>query len=323
MHVVRWGVLGCAHIADSAVLPAIRASGNGRLQAVASRDQAKAADFAGKHGAETAHGSYEALLTDPQIDAVYIPLPNALHAEWAMRAAAAGKAVLVEKPFAGNADEVQRVFAACARHGVVAGEALSYRFHPLHHRVAELIRRGAIGRLELLRSTFTVSIPPTGFRWEAGGGVLADLGCYSAGISRWLTGAEPVAIVARARYEQGVEATMSGLLGFPGGAQAIFMVSQAAQFDCSYEAIGATGRLRVDRGGTAAWPGEAFRIHLWDAAGERDETIPACNTYIAMVEAFASALRGGPPYPVNAAESLANQRVVDALAADAAAHRFC
>lgn len=321
MQAVRWGVLGCAHIAGSAVAPAIAASANGRLQAVASRDRAKAAAFAAKHGAATAYGSYEELLADPAVEAVYLPLPNVLHAAWAVRAAAAGKAVLVEKPFALSATEAETVLTACVRHGVPVGEACSYRFHPLLHRVTALVHGGAVGRVELIRSTFTVTAP-AGFRWQAGGGVLADLGCYGVGLARCLARAEPVSCTARARYQDGVDVTMAGQLAFPGGVLAMFMVSQAAHFDCSYEAIGSAGRLRVDRGGTAAWPGEAFRIHLWDAAGERDETIPPCNTYLAMVEAFASALRGGPPYPITPAESLANQRVVDALAADAAAHPF-
>jgi predicted dehydrogenase len=318
---IRWGVLGCANIADTKVIPAIRASVNGIVQAVASRDPAKARACAARHGIATAHGSYAALLADPQVDAVYLPLPTAQHAAWAERCAAAGKPVLVEKPFATSAAEAERCLAACRTSGVTAGEAYYYRFHPLHQRMAELVRTSAIGRLELLRANFTVSIPSGDFRWkpEAGGGALADIGCYCTGICRWLAGAEPVEVCARARFVDGVDATLAGILSFPGGVQATFGVSLGAQFDCSYEAFGSAGRIRVDRGGMCAWPGEAFRIQIQDAAGERFETLPDTDAYRLMVESFAASLRGGPAFPVGPEETIANLRVLDALLADARA----
>jgi predicted dehydrogenase len=319
---IRWGVLGCARIADQSVIPAIKASGNGMLQAVASRDAARAQACAAKHGAVTAHASYEALLADPQVDAVYLPLPTALHAPWALKAIAARKPVLVEKPFATSAAEAQQVLDAGRAAGVPVGEAYMYHFHPVTRRVVELVRQGAIGKPELVRATFGVEIKPGDFRWQAdaGGGALADLGCYCAGIARLLIGEEPASVASRARFQDGVDATLTGLLSFPSGAQAFFGCSMATAFDCSYEVFGPAGRIRVDRGGMVTWPGEAFTIQVWDAAGQRTETIPAANHYQLMVEAFAAGLRGGPAYPITAAETLGNLRTLDALLADARAH---
>ncbi|MGD0476411.1 MAG: Gfo/Idh/MocA family oxidoreductase, partial [Candidatus Velthaea sp.] len=155
---LRWGVLGTAQIGRAYVIPALIGSANGRVTAIASRERSHATAAAAEFGIPHAHGSYDALLADPDVDAVYIPLPNALHAEWTIRAAEAGKHVLCEKPFAATADEALRMTEACRTHGVALMEAVMYRFHPQHVRVRELIASGAIGEVHEVRAGLSIGI---------------------------------------------------------------------------------------------------------------------------------------------------------------------
>ena len=316
---IRWGILGTADIAAGQVIPAIKSSGNGLVAAVASRSLDKAQAFAAKHGIPVAHGSYEAMLADPGIDAVYLPLPVSLHAPWALRCIAAGKPVLVETPFASDVAEVRQVFAAAQAAGVPVGEGYMYRFHPVTRSVRELVATGRIGTPVVLRATFTIDLAlkkteDIRLRADTGGGAMRDLGCYCTGIMRLITGEEPQQVAAVAsRNAQGVDLSLAGALRFPSGAIGHFGVSLGASFDCSYEVIGTAGRIRVDKGGMVAWPGEAFPITLWTAEGREDLVIPAANHYQLMVEAFAGQLLGGPAYPISASESLANQQAIDDL----------
>jgi len=317
---VRWGVLGAARIAE-AVVPAIASTPGSTVAAIASRDPARAQAFAAKHGIARAYAGYADLLADPDIDAVYVPLPAAEHATWALACAAAGKAALIEKPFATNAAEAATVVAAFADRGALVGEALMYRFHPLTRRVRQLVVDGAVGRVATVRASFSVAIPPGDIRWRsAGGGALLDLGCYCVSVLRLMAGGEPTTATARATWaEPGVDAAFAGALGFPGGALGHFACGMRAHFDCSYEIVGDAGRLRVDRGAMVAWPGEAFAIGRWSAQGETRETVPAADHYQLMVASFADAVRGRAPYAVPPDETLANLRVMDALRADAVA----
>lgn len=326
METIRWGVLGCARIADTKVIPAIRASANGVLQAVASRDGARAADFARRHGAVRAHASYEALLADPEVDAIYLPLPTAEHAAWALRCIAAGKPVLVEKPFAGTPAEAEAVFAASRSAGVAVGEALMYRFNPLALRMRELVRQGAIGRPRVAQAWFATDPPETDFRWKPGpgSGVMADIGGYCTGIMRFLLDAEPEIAAATAEFHHGVDATVAGALRFPGGVLGSFTCTMRAQFCIGYEVQGEHGRLRVDEGGMVAWPGRSFDIERWgpDFALSR-ESVPDSDHYRLMLESFAASLRGGPAYPISPAETLANLRLNEAILAAARAAAPC
>lgn len=320
MSLVRWGILGTARIA-AAIVPAIAATSDSQVVAIASRDLARAQAFATKHGIARAYGSYDELLADPTIDAVYVPLPTADHAPWALRCAAAGKAALIEKPFATTAAEAEAVVAAFAAHGLVVGEAIMYGFHPLTRRVRELVVDGAIGRIATMRATFSVQIAPGDVRWRsAGGGALLDLGCYCTSLMRLMSGAEPVATTGRATWaEPGVDAAFAGTLGFASGALGTFACDMRAHFDCSYDLIGDAGRLRVDRGGMVAWPGEDFTIARWGAGGDTREAIAATNHYQLMVASFADAVRGCAAYAVTTDETVANARVLDTLRADALA----
>jgi predicted dehydrogenase len=315
---VRWGILGAARIADG-VAQAIREAGGASLGAVASRDAGRAAAFAAKHGCR-AHASYAALLADPTIDAVYVPVPTAQHAEWALRCAEAGKPALVEKPFALSAVEAESVFAAFAARSLPIGEALMYRFHPLTRRARALIDEGAIGAVRVVRSSFTTTIgDPADIRWrrETGGGSLRDLGCYCVSVLRLLACGEPASAVGTQIDANGVDAAFAGAFGVANGAVGEFSCSMRGAFECSYDAIGDAGRLRVERGAMVAWPGEAFRIALWRGDAREELEIPADNHYRLMIESFSRAVRGAEPYGVPPEETLANLRAMDRLHASA------
>ena len=272
---VRWGVLSTANIGRVAVNPAIQASSNGELVAMASRDGGRARDFAAKAGIPRHHGAYEALLDDPDVDAVYVPLPNSLHRAWTIRAAEKGKHVLCEKPLATTATEGREMAAAAAANGVKLMEAFMYRFHPRTEKAADLVRDGAVGALRAIRGAFTFRLTrPDNIRLlpELGGGALMDVGCYCVNVSRTLVGSEPVAVQAWATWaSSGVDAQLAGSLLFAGGV--------VAQFDCAltlerreaYEVAGTDGSLVVPQAflpgtgemavacGTAASPRSCIR----------------------------------------------------------------
>ena len=241
---VRWGILSTANIARKCFVPGVAASRNGTVAAIASRDAAKARAAAEQLGIPRAYGSYEELLADPEIDAIYIGLPNSLHAEWTMKCADAGKPVLCEKPLAVSADEARRTIAYCASRGVPLMEAFMYRFHPQHAAVRGLIDAGEIGDLRAARLAFTFSLepfPPANVRLQAelGGGALMDVGCYCVNAACMLFGETPQWASAQWDYrpEFGVEIALAATLGFSG--------ERFAVFDCGFRGWG--------RGDTA-WP---------------------------------------------------------------------
>lgn len=318
---VRWGVISTANIGRAAVNPAIQASGNGELVAVASRTEAAARAFADEWGIAEHYGSYEALLGADGIDAVYIPLPNNMHKEWTIRAAEAGKHVLCEKPLALNAAECEEMEAAAAEHGVKLMEAFMYRFHPRSRRVLEMVREGAIGELKTIRSAFTFRLTrPDNIRWmpELGGGSLMDVGCYCVNASRTIVGEEPAVVQATAsRADTGVDDHLVGILRFPGGV--------VAHFDCAltmercefYEVAGTEAHLRVP---AAFLPGTADAV-IEEHRGRGDAVvhrITGADEYQLMVEHFADCVLNDeqPCYP--AAEAVRNMRVIEALYESAA-----
>jgi D-xylose 1-dehydrogenase (NADP+, D-xylono-1,5-lactone-forming) len=311
---VRWGVLGTSNIGRRAVLPAIQRSGNGDLVAVASRAADRARAFADELGIPRAYASYEQLLADPEIEAVYIPLPNSMHREWTIKAAEAGKHILCEKPLALNAAECAEMDAAARANGVLLLEAFMYRFHPQTKRVIELIRQGAIGEPRLIHAAFTFRLTnPANIRLQAelGGGSLMDVGCYCANVSRTLFGAEPIEVQAFASWSAGgVDEQLIGNLRFVGG---------YAQFDSAltlarretYQVVGTEGVIEVP---VAFLPGHSDTIiHIRDAAGARDETIAGVDEYQLMAEHFADCVRGQATLRYPATEAAANMRTIAAL----------
>ncbi len=317
---LQWGVLSTANIGRAAVNPAIQASRNGTLAAVASRDAARARDFAERHGVPRHYGSYDALLDDTDIDAVYIPLPNSMHKEWTIRAAERGKHVLCEKPLALDEAECREMDAAARANGIVLMEAFMYRFHPRTEKVLDLVRSGAIGEVRAIRSAFTFRLTRSDnirLMPELGGGALMDVGCYCVNVSRTIMGREPVEVQAFSKWgETGVDVQMAGTLRFDDDV--------LAQFDCAltmerrefYEIAGEDGCLTVPAAflpGTADAPIHESR----GRAGEAVHTVPGTDEYRQMVEHFADCVLRGEPPRYSALEAGRNMRVIAALYASA------
>ncbi|NTU83065.1 MAG: Gfo/Idh/MocA family oxidoreductase [Chloroflexales bacterium] len=312
---LRWGVISTANIGRRAVLPAIQRSATNTLIAVGSRDLAAGQAFAADLGIPRVYGSYTELLADPQVEAVYIPLPNSLHREWAIRAAEAGKHILCEKPLALSAAECLEMAEAARQHGVLLMEAFMYRFHPQTARALELLRAGAIGSPQLIRAAFSFRlINPANIRLQPdlGGGALMDVGCYCVNVSRTLFAAEPIEAQAFAIWsERGVDAQLAGSLRFADG--------RLAQIDCaltlgrreSYEVVGPEGSLAVP---VAFVPGQdATTLYVRDGQGERQETVAGVDQYQLMVEHFAACVRGQATLRYPPEEAAANMRVIEAL----------
>lgn len=315
---VRWGVLSTANIGARAVIPAIQAASNGQLLAIASRDRARAEAFAARLRPGTrAHGSYEALLADPDIEAIYIPLPNSQHAEWSIRAAQAGKHVLCEKPLAATAAEARRIADACRASGVLLLEAFMYRFHPQTRWVQEQVAAGLIGPVRLVRSNFAFDIRtrPGDIRLLAtlGGGSLMDVGCYPLNYSRMIFGGLPRQATAHVvtPADSEVEQTVAAVLDYGDDRLAII--------DCSFqqpphqraEVIGETGRIVVEA------PFTPFRNDAIVRVVREDETvehrIPAVDQYQRQVEHFGACIRAGTPLAISPADAVENAAAIEMI----------
>jgi xylose dehydrogenase (NAD/NADP) len=227
---LRWGILGVAKI-NERLLPAFAKAANAELRAVASRSADRAREAARAAGIPVSHGNYEALLDDPNIDAVYIPLPNSLHAEWTMKAAERGKHILCEKPLAPTADEAQRVADHCRAKGVTLMDGFMWPHHPRTAKLRQFLDSGAVGPVQRVAGAFTFRLQPLTpdnirLQPDLGGGSLLDVGCYPVYGIRWAFGAEPVRVHASARYEHGVDVEMSGLVWLADG--------RVGAFDCGF-----------------------------------------------------------------------------------------
>jgi len=318
---LRWGVLGAADLAVKQVIPAMQRTPAARVVAVASRDQAKADRTAQALGIPRAHGSYEALLADPEVEAVFIPLPNHLHVPWSLRAVAAGKHVLCEKPIACRPEELPPLIAARDRAGVQVAEAFMTRTHPQWRRVRELIAAGRIGELRMVTGHFSYyRRDPDDVRSkpEYGGGVLLDIGCYPVTMARWLFGAEPLEVtcVLERDPDFGVDRYVSGLLRFPGGQAAFTVAGQAALYQ-QMQIFGTRGRIAVDLPFNPP-PDHRARILVDDGrdlvgGGVEPITFDAVNQYTLQAERFADAVRGRGAVPVSLEDALGNMLALDAL----------
>ena len=319
---VRWGVLSTASIAVDKVIPGIQKATGCEVVAIGSRDGARARDVAGRMGIERAHDSYEALLADADVDAVYIPLPNHLHQRWTIAAARAGKHVLCEKPLALTADEAQGMVDACRDAGVLLMEAFMYRLHPSWTRVRELIAGGRIGRLRAVDSWFSFfNDDPANIRniREAGGGALYDVGCYCVNLSRMLFGSEPQRVEAAIVRDpaSGVDTLTSGLLAFGDGV-ATFGCSTRTEPDQRVDIYGSTGRISIGIPFNIP-PDRPTRVFL--TAGGDPPVAPATETlvfdtadpYTVEAERFAAAVRAGGPVPTPPDDAVANLRVIERL----------
>ena len=308
---VRWGIVSTANI-NRLVIPGARTSEKVDLIAVASRDRQRADEYAKKWDIERAYGSYEALLDDPDIEAVYISLPNSLHVEWSIRALEAGKHVLCEKPFDRRPDEVERAFGAAERAGRLLSEAFMYRHNPQTHRLSELVRDGAIGELRVIRSAFSFSVlDPRNVRLvpELDGGSLMDVGCYCVSGSRLLAG-EPVTVYGQ-RYvgPTGTDWVFAGTLTFPGDVLALFDCGTCLPNRDELEAIGTEGSLFLDD----PWHCRTPVIELRRGGEvERIELEPV-DSYRLELENLSDAIRGEGDLLLGRDDAVAQARVIDAL----------
>ena len=324
---LRWGILSTADIGRRKVIPAILKADRCEVVAIGSRDVAQARQVADELGIPTAHGSYEALLADSNVDIVYIPLPNHLHAEWTIAAARAGKHVLCEKPLAMDAAEAERMLAVCETEGVRLMEAFMYRLHPSWEEVRRLVAGGRIGRLLAVQSWFSyANDDPANIRnkLDAGGGALYDIGCYTINLSRMLFGAEPVGVSASVVREpgSGVDILSSAILAFEAGT-ATFTVSTRAEPDQRVHVYGTDGRISVEIPFNIP-PDRPTRIFV--SAGGDPPVAPATETitfetadpYTVQAERFAAAILDGLPTPTPPEDAVANMRVIDRVFAAAA-----
>ncbi len=318
---IRWGILSTANIARKRVVPAIQAAHNSEVVAVASRHADRAQAFATELNIPRAYGSYEALLGDPDIDAIYIGLPNNLHAEWAIHCATAGKPTLCEKPLALDAAQAQQMVTAFAARNVPFAEAFMYRFHPQTERVRALLAEGVIGELHAIDAVFTFRLPPEAsenirLQPDLGGGSLMDVGCYCVNLMRLMTDAEPEAVTALARMgaQSGVDEAFAGVLRFPGGVLGHFDSGLRSIRTHRYELRGATGRIVVPQGFVME-AHEQTTIEVVRGEAVERVVIPAANHYQRMAEDFAHALLDDRPPRFAPEDAVANMRVLDQLRA--------
>jgi predicted dehydrogenase len=311
---VRWGVLGAARI-NRRLIPGLKQSNNAELLAIASRDRDKAHQAAAQWGAELAYDSYEALLNDRRIEAVYIPLPNTLHVEWAIKAAQAGKHVLCEKPLALTPEDVLKVKEAAENNKVQVMEAFMYRFHPQQERVRELLAEGAIGEARVVRASFAFPMVTGNYNIRLdnalGGGAIWDVGCYGVNVARWMLGIDPVSVYAEATLEQGVDVSAVAILDFGAQKRAVMDFGLNYGRRSFYEIIGTAGTLSVEN----MWqePDIEGYVYLRNEKGLTTEPFAPVNHFKLEVEAFSQAILDGQPAPYPLSDSVENARACNAL----------
>jgi predicted dehydrogenase len=318
---LRWGVLSTASIGLRKVIPAMQQGQYSSVVAIASRDLAKAKQAAGTNGIPTACGSYEELLADPNIDAIYNPLPNQLHVPWTIKSAEAGKHVLCEKPLSLTEAEGKSLLAVRARTGVKIGEAFMIRSHPQWLRLRELINQGRVGELRSVVGFFSYhNIDPANIRnqVESGGGALMDIGCYLIHASRYAFAQEPTRVVARINRDPKMhtDRLTSAILDFPAG-QAIFTCSTQLVPYQRVQFLGTRGRIEIEIPFNAPIDRPA-RLFIDDGsdlsgAGITTETFPICNQYTLQGDAFSKAVLENIEVPVPLEEAIKNMAVIDAI----------
>jgi predicted dehydrogenase len=318
---VRWGVLGAARIATRKVIPAMQQGEWSEVVAIASRDLEKARHAAAELNIPKAFGSYEEVLADPEVEAVYIPLPNHLHVPWSIRASEAGKHVLCEKPMAMNLDECRKLIAARDRTGVKIGEAFMVRSHPRWLRARELARSQAIGDLRAVTCTLSFFNREAGNIRnvaEFGGGAVMDIGCYPIQLSRFLFGEEPMEVTAAIERDPQfqVDRLSSAVLAFPSG-HCVFTVSTQLVYYQRFQIFGTLGRIELEDPVNPI-PDRPSRLLVDNGAdlsgsGIRLEELPPSNQFTLQGDHFSRAVRGLSDVPTPLEDSLANTAVIEAV----------
>jgi predicted dehydrogenase len=313
---LRIGILGAARIAPMALVRPAREVPEAQAFAVAARDPARAESFASKHGIPRVHKSYDALLADPEIDAVYNPLPNSLHCEWTLRALAAGKHVLCEKPLASNADEAQRM-ATAAEHAVrVLIEAFHWRHHPLASRMHDIVRSGELGEVRHIETATCIPLWIPGdirYRFELAGGALMDIGSYALNMLRWLAEAEPEVVSVETRLlspkvDRWLRAELRFADGRTGRITCSLLSTTLLRLENRVE--GSRGSLRVFN---PLAPHLYHRLTLSAQGRRHRERVPGSATYKCQLRHFVARVRGAPPGPTEAQDGVANMRLIDAI----------
>lgn len=309
---LRWGLLSTAAI-NQRILAAAAASERATVVAVASRDCERAAAYAAAHGIDGHHGSYEELLADPDVDAVYVPLPNHLHHEWTMRALDAGKHVLCEKPYAVDPACVEAAFDRSERAGLILSEGFMYRYNPQIVATAKLIAEGAIGRLRLVRAAFSWECDdPDDIRLDPAfdGGALTDVGCYCVNAVRLLAG-EPESVLARrAIGPTGVDVSFSGQIGCRDGVLATFDCGIHLPYRAQLEVVGEQGRIEV----SDPWVCREPAVRVFDRANSmRQVPVAFVDSYRLELEAFAAAVAGEPSPLLGRADAVGQAQTLAAL----------
>ncbi|WP_416293921.1 Gfo/Idh/MocA family protein [Paenibacillus illinoisensis] len=315
---LRWGILGSASIAKGSVIPGLQQSELNEVAAIASRDEEKAKQTADQLGIPQAYASYEALLEDDSIDAVYIPLPNHLHREWTIRAAEAGKHILCEKPLALTEQEAREMAQACDDAGVLLAEAFMYRHHPRYDQIRDVIASGEIGEIRGIHSTFSFnnsgSAGNVRFKREWGGGALYDIGCYSISAARLLLGQEPSAVTVIGMFSpehDHVDMMASGLLEFNDHVGVTFDSSMWAAFRNTLEVLGSDGIIEVPSAFISK-PDRSSNFYV-TAGGERREVeVPQVNHYSLQGDDMARAVLQGKNMRFASSDAVANMKVLEA-----------
>lgn len=313
---IRIGILGAARIAPLALINPARDNADVQIAAVAARDAARAQAFAAKHGISKVHESYEALVADPDVDAVYNPLPNGLHGKWTRAAIAAGKHVVCEKPFSANAAEAREVAELAAGSDRVVIEAFHYRYHPLALRVEEIIASGEIGRLKRVEAAVCFPLPKFSdirYDYSLAGGATMDAGCYAVDIVRTFGGGTPEVVSAQAkRHNREVDRAMTAELRFAAGHTGRVRCSMWSMnlLDLSARVIGDRGELRVLN---PVMPQSFHRLTVRSAEGKRVERFSRRPSYAYQLDAFAAAVLRGEPVKTTPSEAVENMTVIDAI----------
>ncbi|HEY4427968.1 MAG TPA: Gfo/Idh/MocA family oxidoreductase [Solirubrobacteraceae bacterium] len=316
---LRWGILSPARIVEE-LMPAFRDAEVAEVAAVASRELSRAESFAAAHAIPTAYGSYEELLGDPGIDCVYIPLPNALHAEWTRAALESGKHVLCEKPMTPSTKEARALFALARERGLQLMEAFMYRHHPKTKQLRDILRSGELGELRVLRMWFHFQVddPASDIRYvpELAGGALRDVGCYCVSLANFIFGEEPDSVSAIARYsDSGVDEVFAGNLRYGSGGLAHFDCGMASTLSTGVEALCSRGTARV----ATPWYAhlEPTSIELETPDGRRIVPTPGHGVYQLEIENICAAVLGEGVPEISAEETLQNLTTIERLLAAA------
>lgn len=326
MQKLRWGVLSTAKIGRTKVIPAMQTSRYGEVVAICSRDAASAQQAADELGIARAHSSYEALLADPEVDAIYNPLPNHLHVPWSIKALEAGKHVLCEKPLGLNAADVEPLLAAAERYPhLKVMEAFMYRFHPQWQKAHELVTNGSIGQVRSIHSHFSYNNrEPENIRNHAamGGGALMDIGCYCISLARYLFAGEPLRVLGQIMPYPGyeVDCFVSGIMEFADGT-ATFTASTKIEGQQYMEASGERGSVFIPVPFNPIADVPTKVIVKRDHQSE-ELAIEPCDHYRNMADAFALSVFNQQPVPTPLSDALANMKIIDAVFASAATNAW-